>query len=101
MSSSFACVVIYSHNMSECAFFSACVLTSFRAPVRVQSSQNRHCSSLYAAEHPPKLLNVGFSTLTLLFWLSFLFMTSHFQTKYFKYDVQKHPETEGEHANFR
>lgn len=79
---SFACVVIYSHIVCECAFFSAaCSLPS--GPVRVQSSQNRHCWSLYAAERPPKLQNVGFSTLAVVFFL----MISHFQTKPFKSDI--------------
>lgn len=67
--------------MSECAFLSAaCSLPS--GPVRVQSSQNRHCSSLYTAEHPPKLQNVGFSTLTLSSVI--YLMTSHFHTKNFQ-----------------
>lgn len=76
---SFACAVISSHIVCECAFLSAaCSLPS--GPARVQSSQNRHCWSLYAAERPPKLQNVGFSTLTFL-------MISHLQTKPFKSDI--------------
>lgn len=66
---SFACVVIYSHIVCECAFLSA-ARSLPSGPVRVQSSQNRHCRSLYAAERPPKLQNVGFSTLTVFFFFN-------------------------------
>lgn len=71
--------MIYSHNMCECAFLSAaCSLPS--GPVRVQSSQKRQCSSLDAAEHPLKLQNVGFSTLTLSFFFNdFTFSDKTFQ----------------------
>lgn len=77
---SFACVVIYSRIVCECAFLSAaCSLPS--GPVRVQSSQNRHCWSLYAAERPPKLQNVGFSTLAVFFFFfnDFTFSGKTFQ----------------------